>query len=96
MKNFLLISMLFASSNLVASGDLYQDCLDRIYSTHHEQVKEAQETLRRDTEDCYRYPMGERYHQCQSKAQAKYENSIERADSILKQGNKSCLKFPWV
>lgn len=94
MKYFLVISMLFALP-VFASGDLYQDCLDRAYGVHHEQVKEAQETLRRETEECYRYPMGERYHKCLNKAQTNYQNSVERADSILKLSKKSCLKFPW-
>ena len=88
MKYFLVITMLFASP-VFASGDLYEDCLDRAYGVHHEQVKEAQEVLRRETQECYRYPMGERYSKCQSKAQTKYENSVERADSILKQNKKS-------
>ncbi|TDJ06473.1 MAG: hypothetical protein E2O68_04900 [Deltaproteobacteria bacterium] len=95
MKLLLVISILFTSS-LFASGDLYEDCLDKVYSIHHVQVQEAQETLRRETEECYRYPMGERYHQCQGKAQSKYEDAIDSAESRLKQSKKSCLKFPWI
>jgi len=96
MKTLLVISMLFAINPAFASSDLYQDCMDREYSSHHEMVKKAQETLRRDTEDCYRYPMGQRYSKCQHQAQKKYEKAVERADSILKQRTKSCLKYPWL
>lgn len=94
MRYFLLISIFFASTSLFANQ--YENCLERINVTHHVAVEKAQEVLRRDTEDCFRYPVGGQYYNCQDKAQEKYQKAVDRADAILKQQHKACMKYPWI
>jgi len=94
MRIFLVISILFASTSLFANQ--HADCLDRIYVKHHVSIERAQETLRSETEECLRYPVGDSYYSCQDKAQRKYQKAVDRADAVLKQEHKSCMKYPWI
>ena len=73
----------------------FDDCLDRLYIKHQEQIDLAKEIFKKQSEDCFRFPEGEDYYACQNLAKETYDKAIERANTIVTLGTKDCNKYPW-